>query len=354
MNGPKSPRAAAWIERRKAALPRVGGHRGPQRFGERALLDREGDPGDRHRDGSRIEAGKCGDPVVRELRVGRGAGRVRGAILENVTQRALGAGGVLQRRSQVDRHGAEEYGAPHAIGMRADVGLPQFRTVGNSVKVDPLRVECAAHGLEVSHGIGGRVPGEVVPRGQLVAAALDRGQRIHACDRRRGLERLAAKRRGAAGAALVQEHDVAAAAKLAPVAEVEIRAGRCGLSRPAGQVEERRAAAGLERRDHDDLEQRSCAHRDDPSPPARRAFRTAPFPWRPVRGSRSARAQHWMARSIPPARTGRPRRRRRASGVSRRGCEPPYERLVVRRHPMIGRQHESRATGECVHFLEIA
>ena len=145
----------------------------------------------------------------------RGAARRRGARRRSriAVERAIARRPDVERDDHRRRRDAVEHDAAHAVRMAAQVFERDARAVGAAPEVDLRVAERGAHRVEVGDPRGGRVlRGVDAARGELLRA---RGGLRHRIELERrvdavvGLERGAGERRRAAGAALVDEHDVA-------------------------------------------------------------------------------------------------------------------------------------------------
>ena len=171
------------------------------------------------------------------------------AGVDHVRQRRVARRPDVEAHAKRRRGDAVEHDAAHAVAMTAHVLERRARAVRPAPQVHPWITERRAHRVEIRDECGGRVlRGVDALCGELARASLrlrfgiELERRVDAVV---GLERRAFERRRAAGAALVDEHDVAV---LAHVDELhrERTQMRSRLSRPAGEHEQR-VGARIER-----------------------------------------------------------------------------------------------------------
>ena len=172
--------------------------------------------------------------AARELREGPRAGGVGAAAGEGEVERALRRERRVREEARVGRQHAVEHDGGDARRVAAHVVLRDPCAVGDAVQADALEAERGAHRVEVLDRDARRV--ELRPAGE--AAAAGRRQIARARRRRRRdvevRRQLAREPVRAAGAALVDEHDVVVALhrrEVSGVREVEVGA-RPGRDRP--------------------------------------------------------------------------------------------------------------------------
>ena len=144
----------------------------------------------------------------------RGAARrLAGAARQDVGERALGVQRHVRSERRTDGHDAVEDHAAHVLREAPQVLLRDARAVGGGVEIDAPVAERGAHALEVRDRQGGGVEGDVGAGAERGQAALRTGGDVGETGAREagGVVRAVEPVR-AAGAALVEEHDVALAA----------------------------------------------------------------------------------------------------------------------------------------------
>ena len=189
----------------------LGAHRHARRRAGRRVRH-----GGRHRAAAEARA----EPREVAAQVGEGgrAGALGGAGGDHAVERALAVDRDLHRRRRGRRHDGVQHHRAHAAREEARVDERRARAVRRAVQVHPRVAERGAQGVEVAHGVGRRVAREVGAAREAVAAGVERRgleevrgepreQRVVARGGRH--DHVAPQRVGAAGAALVHEHDVA-------------------------------------------------------------------------------------------------------------------------------------------------
>src|SRR5918999_5354429 len=110
--------------------------------------------------------------------------------------------------------------------MTPHVFAPGHRAVRRAVEIDRLVTQPGPHGVQTLHGDGRRVESEIGARGELAAALPHRLYRPGGTEKLLRIaavpEQIAIERVGAAGPALVHEHDVAVCSHLGERLGVEV------------------------------------------------------------------------------------------------------------------------------------
>ena len=204
-----------------------------------------------------------------QVRMRLGASRFGGAGFDEAVEGGLVVGGKARRQDHVGRCHAVDHGAPHRLRKLAQDFERDPRSVGAADQVDPLGTELAPHRVEILHGDRRGDETEVALRLQVglleqrrlalrEEAQLPFG--IGLLGQRLVFRILAGQGRRAAGAALVDEDDVA------PVVEAREKRHRLrgqrhrALPGAAGEKEHRVGElAPRHRRDHDVLDLQAAA-----------------------------------------------------------------------------------------------
>ncbi len=260
-------------------------------------------------------------------RAAGGGGPARG---EHAVEHRVARRPDFQRDAHVGRRDAVEHHAAHAIRMAPRVFHRRARAVRAAPEVDAVVAERGAHRVEIGDPRGGRVLGRVDAPGREFRGAGLRAR--HRVEFQRGfdvafveLERGAGERRAAAGAALVDEDDVAVLAHPVELGGERPEVRR-RLARAAGEDEQRVALRSQGVGGQDGDENPDAAGRPAwLDPPAPRPHRTGPPSAAGAAGIRRAAAcasglrRRRSRRRWPPAPRRRPRRAmREAGGAARR------------------------------------
>lgn len=111
---------------------------------------------DRLPDGALVEPRHHRREVGAQVGEGRAAARVGGAVIEELFDRLLGLAGVVEGHPGIHDHDAEQRGAPHVVGVLAQVGLSGAGAVGAAENVEAFVAEPSPHLVEVVRGDGRR------------------------------------------------------------------------------------------------------------------------------------------------------------------------------------------------------
>jgi hypothetical protein len=194
---------------------------------------------------------------------------IRGAAREDALQRALRFDRDVRHERERGRHHAVQDDGARVLREAARVMLRDARAVGTAEQVQPFIAERRAHGFEVLHGDARRVePGPARQLRQAVAREPGERRRRYLATLEGVFRHVAVEAVGAAGAALVHQHEVALATDAGEGAEKRRVALYGSLARAAGDQHER---VGLRGR-------RDCRHDghcepDFPAARIRRIFR---------------------------------------------------------------------------------
>jgi hypothetical protein len=215
-------RGGAIEEEGQPALAGARGHQAAHRLGQGAAGDRPAATGVLDLDRPGVEAVEQRGPPLLERRVGRGAGRLGAAGGEQEPEGALGPGGVVQRRLQVERRRADQDRPPHPAAVAAHVRLGQLGAVRQGEHIDLPVTERGAHPVEIVGRKLGAVAGQVGARREVVAAGGDQVEGVHRLERVAALEPGTAQPVRPTGAALIDQDDVAVLAIGLAVGQVEV------------------------------------------------------------------------------------------------------------------------------------
>ena len=189
----------------------------------------------------------------RQIRERPPAGGVRRALVEEQAEGALGVPRIVERHLHVGGDDAAQDGAAHVARIAAHVDQGGAGAVGAAVEVDALVAEGGADVVQVVHrdrrrverGIGGEPPQALSQRRHrqhVVHVAL----RVVVAARQRAVEGIRA-----AGAALVDQHDVAVGEHPGEDAGERLGGGDRRLAGAADQDEQRiGSGGGAQRRQH--------------------------------------------------------------------------------------------------------
>ena len=204
------------------------------------------------------QRGEAGAQVGMRL----GAGRLGGAGLDEAVERRLVVGGKARRQGHVGRRDAVDHGAPHGLGKLAQHLERDPRAVGAADQVDALGAELAPHRVEV---LDRDRRGEEAEVAFGLEVGLLQQRRLALRDQAllalglgllgEGLvfRVLAGQRRRAAGAALVDEDDVAPVVQPGEQRHHLRRQRDRALPRAAGEEEHRVGELPARQRRHDDV-----------------------------------------------------------------------------------------------------
>ncbi len=182
---------------------------------------------------------------------------IGGAEGEQPFQRLVRVAAVISSPAPLGGHGGAQHRRAHARRIPPQIFAPGHGAVRRAVEIDRLVPQPGPHVVQIRHRDGRRVEGDVGARGELVAAAPHRRHRQGRTEQRLGIvavaEQVALERVGAAGPALVHEHDVAVRPHLGKGLGVEVGQVAGGLPGAALEDEQRvrSARAAGRRQDHD-------------------------------------------------------------------------------------------------------
>ncbi len=159
---------------------------------------------------------------------------------QNAAQCLLGIDRHRRTHGELGRHDAIEDERAHTSGEAAQVLLRDAGAVGNTVEVDALVAESCAHALKIRHRKTRGVVGGARARTQQIEAALRGGEDLRVGSLVEALLVLGAVEGiGGAGAALIDEYNVALALDTPERSRDACVERTRRLSRPAGEDEER-------------------------------------------------------------------------------------------------------------------